>query len=104
MGQDTVAHHGHHGTKSPLLHLFAKLRYLGMLGYALEWLLEATHVSKRMHHWLHRFTTPRVHLLAISCVLLGHMAEHHHQEEENHEQEARIAALESALESSKEIK
>mmetsp|Transcript_2175 Transcript_2175/g.5384 ORF Transcript_2175/g.5384 Transcript_2175/m.5384 type:complete len:110 (-) Transcript_2175:73-402(-) len=97
--------HSHHKVQRPhvaaLVHLFCKLRYLGLLGYAIEWLLEATHVSRRMHRWFHRLTSPRVHLLAISCVLAGHFAEHLHQEEENHAQEERIAALEAQLSSKK---
>eukprot|EP00929_Paragymnodinium_shiwhaense_P087885 TRINITY_DN48034_c0_g1_i1.p1 TRINITY_DN48034_c0_g1~~TRINITY_DN48034_c0_g1_i1.p1 ORF type:complete len:115 (+),score=14.63 TRINITY_DN48034_c0_g1_i1:131-475(+) len=86
-------------TKKVLLHFLCKLRYLGLIGYGLEWLLEASHVSKRLHHWLHRLVNPKMHLLAISCVLVGHVAEHLHQEEENHHQEAHIRALEKRLNS-----
>eukprot|EP00435_Cladocopium_sp_Y103_P071708 s523_g38.t1 len=73
--------------------LLARLRYLGLLGYALEWLLEASHASSRMHKILHSINTPKVHLLAISMVLAGHIAEHLHQEEENHHQEAHLHEL-----------
>ena len=77
--------------------LVARLRYLGLLGYALEWLLEACHASSRLHKMLHSIQTPKVHLLAISMVLAGHVAEHLHQEEENHHQEAHLHELRSEL-------
>ena len=35
------------------------VRYLGLLGYALEWLLEASHASSRMHKILHSINTPK---------------------------------------------
>eukprot|EP00933_Yihiella_yeosuensis_P068726 TRINITY_DN7467_c4_g1_i1.p1 TRINITY_DN7467_c4_g1~~TRINITY_DN7467_c4_g1_i1.p1 ORF type:complete len:125 (+),score=20.90 TRINITY_DN7467_c4_g1_i1:87-461(+) len=101
-GDDVLAKQGHtpSGLKAfwkTLAHLFVKLRYLGLAGYFLEWILEATHSSKRLHHLLHRINTPKVHLLAITMVLAGHLAEHLHQEEENHHQEDRLAKLEAAV-------
>mmetsp|Transcript_50699 Transcript_50699/g.151718 ORF Transcript_50699/g.151718 Transcript_50699/m.151718 type:complete len:118 (+) Transcript_50699:59-412(+) len=77
--------------------LLRRLRYLGLLGYALEWLLEASHASHQLHRWLHRLHSPKVQLLAITMVLAGHLAEHAHQEEENHHQEERLAAIEARL-------
>merc|ERR1719382_1306295 len=61
-----------------------------MAGYLLEWILKASHVNHKLHRWLHRLDSPRVHLLAITMVLTGHAAEHLHQEEENHEQEEHL--------------
>mmetsp|Transcript_62272 Transcript_62272/g.166508 ORF Transcript_62272/g.166508 Transcript_62272/m.166508 type:complete len:118 (-) Transcript_62272:42-395(-) len=96
----TLAKQGHpppHAFWALLGSILRRLRYLGLLGYALEWLLEASHASHRLHHWLHKLHTPKVQLLAISMVLAGHLAEHAHQEEENHHQEERLAALEARL-------
>mmetsp|Transcript_96571 Transcript_96571/g.295429 ORF Transcript_96571/g.295429 Transcript_96571/m.295429 type:complete len:117 (-) Transcript_96571:61-411(-) len=94
-----VAHQGH--GKAPLaqqlLRLFAALRHLGSLGYALEVLLELAHVSKRAHRALPFLHKPWMHVLAIVMVLTGHLAEHVHQEEENHHQETRLVALERQL-------
>ena len=67
------------------------------MGYALEWFIQLSHVSHAVHHRFKKILTPKFHLLAISFVLLGHMAEHTHQEEENEHQEARIAVLEASL-------
>eukprot|EP00428_Durinskia_dybowskii_P072678 CAMPEP_0170398196 /NCGR_PEP_ID=MMETSP0117_2-20130122/23274_1 /TAXON_ID=400756 /ORGANISM="Durinskia baltica, Strain CSIRO CS-38" /LENGTH=172 /DNA_ID=CAMNT_0010654739 /DNA_START=103 /DNA_END=619 /DNA_ORIENTATION=- len=96
-----VVPHGHgHGEKSALgmlLHLFTKLKNLGIAGYALEALLELGHTSKRAHHRFHFLHKPWVHLLAILMILTGHLAEHVHQEEENHHQEARLADLEAKV-------
>ncbi|CAE7833706.1 unnamed protein product [Symbiodinium necroappetens] len=77
--------------------LLIRLRYLGLFGYALEWLLEACHSSSKLHTMLHRINTPKFHLLAITMVLAGHVAEHLHQEEENHHQEAHLASLRAEL-------
>eukprot|EP00927_Polykrikos_kofoidii_P021324 TRINITY_DN2020_c0_g1_i1.p1 TRINITY_DN2020_c0_g1~~TRINITY_DN2020_c0_g1_i1.p1 ORF type:complete len:117 (+),score=15.35 TRINITY_DN2020_c0_g1_i1:101-451(+) len=79
------------------LRFAARFRYLGLLGYVLEWLMSATHLSQRLHRSLRQLTSPKAHLLAVTCILIGHCAEHMHQEDENHEQEARIAALESRV-------
>ena len=79
------------------LKFVARLRYLGLLGYALEWLLEASHASSKLHKILHSINTPKVHLLAISMVLAGHVAEHLHQEEENHHQEAHLEELRTQI-------
>merc|ERR1740122_865135 len=97
-----LAHQGHAPANTiwaSIMRVLVRLKYLGLLGYALEWILEAGHVSKRLHHWLHRYklNSPKVHLLAISFVLAGHLAEHAHQEEENHHQEERMAILEARL-------
>mmetsp|Transcript_46702 Transcript_46702/g.144290 ORF Transcript_46702/g.144290 Transcript_46702/m.144290 type:complete len:120 (+) Transcript_46702:31-390(+) len=89
-----------HPARSPwaaLAGVLGKLRYLGLAGYLLEWLLEASHVSHRLHRLLHKLHSPKVQLLAITMVLAGHLAEHLHQEEENHHQEHRLAALEARL-------
>ncbi|CAJ1354672.1 unnamed protein product [Effrenium voratum] len=77
--------------------LLVRLRYLGLFGYALEWLLEACHSSSKMHKLLHGINNPKTHLLAISLVLAGHIAEHLHQEEENHHQEAHLEHLRAEL-------
>mmetsp|Transcript_27193 Transcript_27193/g.61701 ORF Transcript_27193/g.61701 Transcript_27193/m.61701 type:complete len:117 (+) Transcript_27193:77-427(+) len=97
-----LAPHGHAPANAfwaAVVGILCKLRYLGLAGYAVEWILEAAHVSKRLHHWLHRFrlNSPKVHLFAITLVLAGHLAEHAHQEEENHHQEERMAILEARL-------
>eukprot|EP00440_Ansanella_granifera_P056399 gb/GFBE01061123.1/.p1 GENE.gb/GFBE01061123.1/~~gb/GFBE01061123.1/.p1 ORF type:complete len:132 (+),score=28.60 gb/GFBE01061123.1/:1-396(+) len=81
-----------------LAKLMIRLRYMGIAGYALEWILEACHSSSRLHRWLHHINTPKFHLLAITLVLAGHVAEHLHQEEENHHQEAHLADLRAELE------
>mmetsp|Transcript_94491 Transcript_94491/g.211821 ORF Transcript_94491/g.211821 Transcript_94491/m.211821 type:complete len:116 (-) Transcript_94491:45-392(-) len=99
-GNSTLAKPGHappHALWAILGTLFRKLRYLGLLGYALEWVLEASHVSHKLHGWLRGLHNPKVQLLAISMVLAGHLAEHAHQEEENHHQEERLATLEARL-------
>eukprot|EP00930_Biecheleria_cincta_P086304 TRINITY_DN75611_c0_g1_i1.p1 TRINITY_DN75611_c0_g1~~TRINITY_DN75611_c0_g1_i1.p1 ORF type:complete len:131 (-),score=18.76 TRINITY_DN75611_c0_g1_i1:107-499(-) len=82
---------------SALAKLFIRLRYLGLAGYALEWLLEACHSSHRLHKLLRHINTPKFHLLAISMVLAGHVAEHLHHEEEHHHQETHLAHLRSEL-------
>merc|ERR1719401_2919608 len=96
-----VVAHGHRSGQATLvvglLHLFTKLKRLGIAGYALEALLELTHVSKRAHHRLSFLHKPWVHLMAILMIIVGHLAEHVHQEEENHHQEVRIAMLEKKL-------
>ena len=38
-------------------------RYLGLFGYALEWLLKACHSSSRLHTVLHRINTPKASYL-----------------------------------------
>mmetsp|Transcript_24389 Transcript_24389/g.44172 ORF Transcript_24389/g.44172 Transcript_24389/m.44172 type:complete len:127 (+) Transcript_24389:65-445(+) len=81
-----------------LARLLIRMRYMGLAGYALEWLLEACHSSSRLHKLLKSINTPKFHLLAISMVLAGHVAEHMHQEEENTHQEAHLAHLQSELE------
>ncbi|CAE8702004.1 unnamed protein product, partial [Polarella glacialis] len=80
------------------LKILVRLRYLGLAGYGLEWLLEAVHSSHRLHKLLGFVNTPRVHLIAITLVLAGHIAEHVHQEEENHHQEAHLASLQAEIE------
>mmetsp|Transcript_29956 Transcript_29956/g.56185 ORF Transcript_29956/g.56185 Transcript_29956/m.56185 type:complete len:114 (-) Transcript_29956:154-495(-) len=82
---------------SAIAKLIIRLRYLGLFGYALEWLLEACHSSSKLHKLLHPINTPKFHLLAITMVLAGHVAEHLHQEEENHHQEAHLAHLHAEL-------
>lgn len=105
-GLDLKKAHQAHGDSSVdkskgFWHVFIKLlirlRYLGLAGYALEWILEACHTNKRLHHMLHRLLTPKVHLLAITMVLAGHIAEHLHHEEEVHEQEEHIAHLRAEI-------
>mmetsp|Transcript_41651 Transcript_41651/g.90785 ORF Transcript_41651/g.90785 Transcript_41651/m.90785 type:complete len:129 (-) Transcript_41651:241-627(-) len=96
----SVVPHGHgHGMSvwQFLLHLFCKLRCLGLVGYGLEWILELSHANHKVHRRIRRYTGPKFRLLAMSMVLAGHLAEHIHQEEENHEQEDRIKALELRL-------
>ncbi|CAE7692633.1 unnamed protein product [Symbiodinium pilosum] len=80
-----------------VLKLVFRLRYLGLFGYFLEWLLEACHSSGKLHKLLHPINTPKFHLLAITMVLAGHVAEHLHQEEENHHQEAHLENLRAEL-------
>mmetsp|Transcript_63299 Transcript_63299/g.159633 ORF Transcript_63299/g.159633 Transcript_63299/m.159633 type:complete len:153 (-) Transcript_63299:184-642(-) len=96
-----VMRHGHgHGRMTLgtlLLHIFIKLKYLGLAGHLLEALLELMHVSKKANHRLRFLHKPWMHLAAIGMVIVGHLAEHAHQEEENHEQEHRIALLEKNL-------
>ena len=70
------------------------LLFQGLFGYLVEWCLELSHVSPRVHHLLHHLIhgnrAARMGLFAISCVLVGHYSEHLHQEHENHEQEHKI--------------
>merc|ERR1719240_390469 len=75
----------------------ALLGYLGLGGHVIEWVCELTHVSKAAHRRLHGPALHRLGLFAVTCIIVGHLAEHVHQEEENHHQEHRIHTLEERL-------
>mmetsp|Transcript_46676 Transcript_46676/g.110999 ORF Transcript_46676/g.110999 Transcript_46676/m.110999 type:complete len:118 (-) Transcript_46676:352-705(-) len=88
-----------------ILKLLAKLKYLGLLGYALEWLMEYAHVNHKFGRWLGRcapLRVPKAQLLAVTMIIVGHVAEHLHHGDEHHHHEHRIAELEARLAEGKE--
>eukprot|EP00416_Gambierdiscus_australes_P037219 CAMPEP_0171097764 /NCGR_PEP_ID=MMETSP0766_2-20121228/47737_1 /TAXON_ID=439317 /ORGANISM="Gambierdiscus australes, Strain CAWD 149" /LENGTH=117 /DNA_ID=CAMNT_0011557011 /DNA_START=18 /DNA_END=371 /DNA_ORIENTATION=- len=97
---ETLAKPGHpapHAFWAACGRILRSLRGFALLGYALEWLVEVTHVSHRLHRWLSLLHSPKFELLAVTMIIVGHLGEHSHQEEENHQQEERLAALESRI-------
>mmetsp|Transcript_11877 Transcript_11877/g.27043 ORF Transcript_11877/g.27043 Transcript_11877/m.27043 type:complete len:116 (-) Transcript_11877:44-391(-) len=104
MGNDKIVEHrSGDNILSPvslILKLLAKWKHLGLLGYAVEWLLEYTHVNHRFGKWLGRLVPikpPRVGLIAVSMIIIGHIAEHLRHDEEHHHHEHRIAQLEANI-------
>eukprot|EP00746_Dinoflagellata_sp_MGD_P014337 gnl/MRDRNA2_/MRDRNA2_131372_c0_seq1.p1 gnl/MRDRNA2_/MRDRNA2_131372_c0~~gnl/MRDRNA2_/MRDRNA2_131372_c0_seq1.p1 ORF type:complete len:166 (+),score=28.21 gnl/MRDRNA2_/MRDRNA2_131372_c0_seq1:63-500(+) len=75
----------------------ALLGWLGLGGHLIEWVCELTHVSKSAHRRLHGPALHRLGLFAVTCIIVGHLAEHVHQEDENHHQEHRFHILEERL-------
>ena len=79
-----IRHHSHPWVVNALLwcvHNIPSFKFVGLIGYMVEWTIEMSHNNTRLHHILHQHAS-KMGLLAVTMVILGHATEHFHQEEE----------------------
>ena len=98
--QITTHHHHHYvtGIMPKILFFIHDKIYggslIGVFGYCIEWILELSHVSTRLHNIFHHnryINVNKMGLLAITMIIIGHYTEHLHQVDENVKQDIEMA-------------